>query len=131
MPAALPTRTTSSWFAWNDVAAGAIRVSCVSSCPSDVTEIQEFSMARTTSVREAADLSAAFEAPDPNERMVTSPFRSTFTCVGSAPAVVEAVRDERLTGKSSDSVDDCDSVAGAAEDGSLPAAGVDCSVAGC
>src|SRR5215470_11879277 len=127
MPAALPTRTTSSRLAWNEVAAGAIKVSWVSSCPSEVTEIQEFSLARTTSVSEVAGLSVAFVAPDPNERMVTSPFRSTLTCAGSA--AVEAVRDERLTGKSSDSDDGWDSVAGAAGAACVPLVGVDCCAA--
>lgn len=78
-PAALPTRTTSSRLAWNDVAAGAIRVSCVKSWPSEVTEIQEFSLARTTSVSVWADCPGGLVVAAPNERMVTSPFFSTLT----------------------------------------------------
>ena len=83
IPAALPTLTTNSRVAWKDVAAGAINVSCVTSCPSEVTEIQEFSVARTISLRVAAGFSGGFVPAEPKERIVTSPFFSTLTSSGS------------------------------------------------
>src|SRR5215469_11084847 len=83
IPAALPTLTTSSRVAWNDVAAGAIRVSCVTSCPSAVTEIHEFLLARTISARLAAGFSVCLADAAPKERIVTSPFLSTLTASGS------------------------------------------------
>jgi hypothetical protein len=87
-PAALPTLTISSRVAWKLVAAGAIRVSCVSGCPSEVTEIQEFSLARTTRVSFLADSSDVFAGVVAKERMVTSPFFSTLTELGSLSGVV-------------------------------------------
>ena len=83
-PAALPTLTTSSRSARKEVAAGAIRVSWVTSCPSEVTEIQEFSLARTIRVRAAAGCSAGAATVVPKERMVTSSFFSTLTGFGSS-----------------------------------------------
>src|ERR1700751_5498050 len=67
-----------------------MRVSCVMSCPSEVTEIQEFPLARTISFSVAAGLSAGFLAVAPKERMVTTPFFSTLTAFGSS--LVSAVR---------------------------------------
>jgi len=90
MPAALPTLMTSSRVAWKLVAAGAIRVSCVTGCPSELTEIQEFSLARTTSVNFVADCPDGFAALAPKERIVTSPFFSTWTALGSASAAAIA-----------------------------------------
>ena len=90
MPAALPTLTTSSRVAWKLVAAGAIRVSWVTGCPSELTEIQEFSLARTTSVNLVADCPDGFAALAPKERIVTSPFFSTWTALGSASAAAIA-----------------------------------------
>jgi len=87
-PAALPTLTTSSCVAWKLVAAGAIRVSCVTSCPSEVTEIQEFALARTTSVNFVPDCPDGLAALAPKERIVTSPFFWTFTALGSVSAAV-------------------------------------------
>ena len=78
-PAALPTRTTSSLEKRNVGCAGAMRVSWVTSCPSEVTEIQEFSVARTTRLRVAAGFSVGAVVAAPKERMVTSPFFSTLT----------------------------------------------------
>jgi len=83
-PAALPTRTTSSRVAWKEVAAGAIRVSWVTSCPSEVTEIQEVSLARTTRVSLVAEVSAGLSAVAAKERVVTSLFFSALTASGSA-----------------------------------------------
>ena len=49
-PAEFPIRATISRAARTDVAAGAMRVSCVTGWPSAVTETQEFSAARITRV---------------------------------------------------------------------------------
>lgn len=78
-PAALPTRTTNSRVAWNVELAGAMRVSCATSCPSEVTETQAFSVARITNVKFSDDDIAGFGVGAPKERIVTSPFFSTVT----------------------------------------------------
>ena len=57
-PAALPMRAMISREAWMEVWAGAMRVSSVTGSPSAVMEIQEFSVARMTSVSEAPGFAA-------------------------------------------------------------------------
>ena len=75
--AALPTLTTNPLEAWNVLLAGAIRVSSATTWPSATTEIQEFSEARTTSVRAPVAGSDAFGRGLPKLRTVTS-FLSSF-----------------------------------------------------
>src|SRR5580765_2441405 len=108
-----------------------MRVSWVMSCPSEVTEIQEFSLARTISLRVVAGLSAGFVAVAPKERMVTSPFFSTLTAFGSALASAGGTAAAaRLTGGGFSGEDSSDSVEGCA-DGMAVGAGVADSVGTC
>ena len=97
IPAALPMRAMISREAWTVVLAGAMRVSCRTSCPSEVTEIQEVSVARMTRLNDAAGWSAGFATGWPKERMVTSPFSTTCSSAfaagvvgGAAVGLVEA-----------------------------------------
>ena len=98
-PAALPTRATISRVAWTVVFAGAISVSCVTSWPSEVTEIHEVSVARMTRLRETTGLTNGAAGCGPKDRIVTSLFSTTFSSTllagvaAGAPIVERDVED--------------------------------------
>src|SRR6266446_4864738 len=71
-PAALPTLTMISRLARVEVWAGAIRVSWVTCCPSAMTETQEFSAARITSLRPGSGSGVVAEWRGFGFRIVTS-----------------------------------------------------------
>jgi hypothetical protein len=117
MPAGLLAFTTTSWAARTEVWAGAIRVSVATDWPSAVMEIQEFCVARMSSVNLSADFLAATLAFVRGTAVLMGP-RCRFESVRSEAAIAgeELARAEGCDGSEGMALEEIETGLGDTED---------------